>query len=48
VELIGLFAKLYVIFYQTTLIIAFLLGGLPGKLLTNFIMKINKYSPKYK
>lgn len=47
VQITGILPKLYAMTYQLTLIIAFLLGGTIGRIMTRAVMKLFKYSPKY-
>ena len=47
-EINGIKAKFMVIFYQWALIIAFVIGGLPGKLICQAISRFfARYQPKY-
>lgn len=47
IELKGVTAILMVVTYQLILAIAFLVGGLPGRLLCKGVSKFFKYTPKY-
>jgi hypothetical protein len=40
-------AILFVLTYQLLLVTAFILGGWPGKLITQGVAKFMKYEPKY-
>jgi hypothetical protein len=46
-ELKGILAKIMVVVYQMILALAFLVGGLPGRLLCKGVSKFFKYTPKY-
>lgn len=47
VQLTKLKQILYVLIYQLFLIVGFLLGGFPGRLITQGMCKFMKYQPKY-
>jgi hypothetical protein len=47
VELKKISSKLFALTYQLILIIAFLIGGVPGSFLCKGMAKFMKYQPKY-
>ena len=47
VGLKGFLPIIMVLFYQMTLLIAYLIGGMPGRLMTKGIIKWMKYSPAH-